>query len=619
MKVKVKVPRGSAAESAAPAVAATVNLFSDTQRLLQAPGRRYSAFSGSVVFHIILLPLMHLALYRVATFNPDIDYPRPPRVSAIKDRVLWLPSSKPPRSRPGDKASGMASGSPKPGKGLSRAGLPAPPKAKAPAKTERAAAAAPSRFELPKRLEKPGVKQTIIQPLLAAETRPDLNASLPNIALTTVETPQVNRPIPERFAPPAQQRPKTSRTERAVNSAGLELPKIRPGRSERATRPSELSALLPSTPNLAKPLERYQPPSVERENHQTTQAVEAPPGESIQVLALSNNPAPLGSLLVIPEVNQVAPAGNGSGAGEGAGVGNAANASGQGQDSGEAAGAAGAGNSLEALAQAAGGLGDAGDGRGAGRDLGGGLSVSGGEPGPGAGNARGGDSIGAGNGTLIAGTGSGPGSQPTGDGFSVFGGEQGPGGFGGGGSGLGVQAGIGEGPPIRMTHPENGRFDVVVVQSGSSGGAIPGSEGHLKGRPIYTVYLSVGAPKDWILQYALEGSNIADPTQGQIVSLSNPAPVAAPYPIETTVPHALLGSRRGFLMIHGTLDKKGRWKGLEVVSGSVEDFETACLPLLLEWKFRPATRDGVPVAVEVLLAIPPHRALASAPTTASGD
>ena len=56
------------------------------------------------------------------------------------------------------------------------------------------------------------------------------------------------------------------------------------------------------------------------------------------------------------------------------------------------------------------------------------------------------------------------------------------------------------GTPLRVLHPNNGVFDVVVVQS-SGAEAFPEASAALSGRPIYTVYLQVGAPKEWIMQY----------------------------------------------------------------------------------------------------------------------
>ena len=185
-------------------------------------------------------------------------------------------------------------------------------------------------------------------------------------------------------------------------------------------------------------------------------------------------------------------------------------------------------------------------------------------------------------------------------GISVFGGEPGPG-VGGAGGGAAVAS---EAHPIHMLHPENGRFDIVVVQSGGNG-VIPGSEGVIQGRPIFTVYLAVGAPKEWILQYAVPGGEAASPQAGQVVSLENPAPVEAPYPIETLVPASLQGRRRGFLLIHGTVDREGRCQGLKIVSGAPAGVEGEALAALRQWRFRPATRDGAPVMVEFLLAIPP--------------
>ena len=156
-----------------------------------------------------------------------------------------------------------------------------------------------------------------------------------------------------------------------------------------------------------------------------------------------------------------------------------------------------------------------------------------------------------------------------------------------------------------MLHPELGKHDIVVVQA-SGGGAVPDSAGILDGKPVYTVYLDVGAPKAWILQYAV-------PTQGgsaqneMVVQLGNPAPVVAPYPMVTYLPRVSEDGRDGYVMLHGYLAISGRLEDLRLIRGGKSDLEKILVPILKEWEFRPASRDGLPVRVEVLVAIPPYK------------
>jgi hypothetical protein len=161
------------------------------------------------------------------------------------------------------------------------------------------------------------------------------------------------------------------------------------------------------------------------------------------------------------------------------------------------------------------------------------------------------------------------------------------------------------GTPLRILHPSNGVFDIVVVQSSTSETFSEGAEA-LSGRPIYTVYLQVGAPREWILQYCVP--NMAGPVQtGGLVKLGNPEPVRAPYPMVTVRPPEDWRHGADYLLVHGFLDESGRFRDLTILANRTptEPALDALLQYLGYWEFRPAVLDGRPVKVEVILAVPP--------------
>ena len=163
------------------------------------------------------------------------------------------------------------------------------------------------------------------------------------------------------------------------------------------------------------------------------------------------------------------------------------------------------------------------------------------------------------------------------------------------------------GTPLRVIHPNNGVFDVVVVQSSASE-TFPERADALSGRPIYTVYLQVGAPKEWILQYCVP--NMAGPMQsGNVVTLGNPESVGAPYPTVTVRPPEDWSHGTDYLLVHGFLDESGRFREMKILQSSQPASPTtdALLQYLAYWEFRPALQDGRPVRVEVILAVPPDR------------
>jgi hypothetical protein len=160
--------------------------------------------------------------------------------------------------------------------------------------------------------------------------------------------------------------------------------------------------------------------------------------------------------------------------------------------------------------------------------------------------------------------------------------------------------------PIRVEHPVNATFD-IVVQSASDQ-AVPESVGALSGQPIYTVYLNVGAPKAWLLQYCVprDVSGAVKIVAGA-VNIGSPTPIKAPFPLVTVLPPATMVPRTGYIIVHALLDASGQLKEPSILRAPNASFKGPILAELLKWQFRPAVRNGGPVAVEILLAIPPQQ------------
>ena len=160
--------------------------------------------------------------------------------------------------------------------------------------------------------------------------------------------------------------------------------------------------------------------------------------------------------------------------------------------------------------------------------------------------------------------------------------------------------------PIRVEHPANGTFD-IVVQSASDQ-ALPESVGALSGQPVYTVYLNVGAPKAWLLQYCIpRGVSGAVKIVAGAVNIGSPTPIKAPFPLVTLLPPVTMVPRTGYIIVHAMLDASGQIKEPSILRAPNASFKEPILAELLKWQFRPAVRNGGPVAVEVLLAIPPQQ------------
>jgi hypothetical protein len=118
-------------------------------------------------------------------------------------------------------------------------------------------------------------------------------------------------------------------------------------------------------------------------------------------------------------------------------------------------------------------------------------------------------------------------------------------------------------------------------------------------------FLTVGAAKEWILQYCLPlgEDQTASQVSTSVVRIGSSSALAAPYPKLTFRPP--LYHRAGtHLMLHGFVSPAGKFQELRLLGRGDPRATAAVIAVLDKWEFRPATQDGRPVRVERLLAIP---------------
>jgi len=150
----------------------------------------------------------------------------------------------------------------------------------------------------------------------------------------------------------------------------------------------------------------------------------------------------------------------------------------------------------------------------------------------------------------------------------------------------------------RIELPKNGNFGAVISGSAAAG-SYPESAGALSGKIIYTVYIKVGLRKSWILQYCLPKGEDKQPGAGR-----SSVAVGAPWPFLMMRPDQWTASGPDYMILHGTITSAGRFDQLAVIfPGDFAERDMIVNSLKL-WEFRPASRDGAAVAVEVLLIIP---------------
>ena len=146
-------------------------------------------------------------------------------------------------------------------------------------------------------------------------------------------------------------------------------------------------------------------------------------------------------------------------------------------------------------------------------------------------------------------------------------------------------AGQGDGDHLSFTHlskSATGQFGAVVMGD-SSEMDFPETADLWRGRNVYTVYIDVGEPISWILQYALPKSATRAQQQGTL---------SAPYPYEMLRPNfAPSALNADDLLIHGFITAKGKLVDVDTEFPPNFVFSKAILQALKKWQFRPATVD----------------------------
>ena len=478
------------------------------------------------------------------------------------------------------------------------AALPAPPqlnvKTRAPALPSAESQIAATRNEIQKMLARtfvpPEVKrsrtatQTLIQPLSPPDVVPP-PTPLPSFRVVSPQFPRIPKP----FVNPGRRTPTPPAQVPDVPVPNVELVHADP-------------VPVDVTPKLALP---RTPPPPEPTQAKNEGPPPAPAGDAANVLSLSDQPVPANKTIVVPAGNIAQESGDAAASQSGA----AAAAGG-----GAILVAAGSANAPAASARAAASAGTVGGTAAstAGTSPNGASSGSTGRANASPGAEAGASSNAAGtggSGTTLAGTGRGAvgtgigsalaGASATGNTTAIVGGTN-P----NAGTGTGTGTGTGRAAPGQiMTNPPGGNYDAVVIQA-SPENLYPETRGLLSGRPVYSVYISAGAARDWTLYFCIPNEKPPS-TNSPVVQLDPPAaPVRAPYPYKLMRPSVTLPSWEKYVLIHGYVTTDGRFQEMRIVRPILPETDRAILASLADWEFRAATKDGVPVRVEFLLSIP---------------
>jgi len=206
---------------------------------------------------------------------------------------------------------------------------------------------------------------------------------------------------------------------------------------------------------------------------------------------------------------------------------------------------------------------------------------------------------GSGVGAAVSGSGSAPAAPKTAfAGITVTGGIE----DGGGGSNASR--------PPQTRRPLQTSYGVSVISTESSGGGLP-SFGLFSNHDIYTVYVDMrevetDSNPSWTLEVAVAqyppvpgntAKNIAV-AQGLVL----PFPLAKKQP--SFPPDLVSKHLRKSIIVYGVINVDGTMEQISVKQSPDPALNQSVLAALSQWAFRPATRNGIPFAVKVLLGIP---------------
>ena len=143
----------------------------------------------------------------------------------------------------------------------------------------------------------------------------------------------------------------------------------------------------------------------------------------------------------------------------------------------------------------------------------------------------------------------------------------------------------------------------MVVQS-SSLDQFPEGKGLLTGKPIYTVYVSLGTAKDWAMYFCVPNEKPKPEGAGFVLQLGPAPPVQAPFPTRIIRPDVAIPAYYRYVLVHGFITEGGRFQDMRIVRSIAPETDRSLISSLVDWEFRAATKDGVKITVEFLLSIP---------------
>jgi hypothetical protein len=151
------------------------------------------------------------------------------------------------------------------------------------------------------------------------------------------------------------------------------------------------------------------------------------------------------------------------------------------------------------------------------------------------------------------------------------------------------------------------RKNSLVVTVGPMGGGGLGTYGALHCGKIYSIFLAMPG-KNWAMEYCVKSDATEKSTteaRSTVVHLERglvPPDAEARFdfrrlPLPPEKAHKMI-------VLKGTLRDDGSVENIELYQGVLPEMDEAAQVAFSQWKFKPALRDGKPIAVEILVGVP---------------
>ncbi len=170
--------------------------------------------------------------------------------------------------------------------------------------------------------------------------------------------------------------------------------------------------------------------------------------------------------------------------------------------------------------------------------------------------------------------------------------------------------------PMNMIYPIaapplNVRRNTLVISSGPTGGGVLNVYGALQCAKIYSVFLPMPG-RDWSMQYCDSSAKpVSTSYSGYTTVLRLQDPLMPP---DVDMTHRFdfkriavpIDKAHRSIILKASIAVDGTVQHVSVYHGVLPKMDEAAKLAFTRWRFKPATRDGKPIEVQVLVGIPPE-------------